>query len=520
MGTVPPTIEDLRALAERYNLTLDDAALASFRGLMIPTLTSYDVVEKLYAEHAPPMPARNYAVPSPAENPLNAWQLYTELSTQAEGPLAGRRVVVKDNIAVAGVPMGNGSRSLQGFVPREDATVVRRLLDAGATIVGKGTCEDLCYSAGSHTAISGPVRNPWDPTRTSGGSSSGPAVLVATGEADLGLGGDQGGSIRIPAAFCGVVGHKPTYGLVPCTGAFSMDNTLDHLGPITRTVRDAALMLTALAGHDPDDPRQDASLRPRDYLKHLDDGVKGLRIGLLAEGFDIPGLSQACVDDSVRNAAYALEQAGARVSTISVPWHRTGMDVWKVIATDGIAWQMIEGNAIGRNWAGRYDPELIAHFGRGRAEHADAFSETVKLVTLNGGYTLGKYHGAHYGMAQNLVPHLIKGYDQALAEVDVLVLPTAPHVATPLPGPAASREEYVIAALGLVPNVAPFDASGHPAIAVPAGRVDGLPVSMMIVGPHHRDDLCLRVARAVETALGGFPPAPAHAPLAATREQS
>ncbi|MBP2472567.1 amidase [Crossiella equi] len=516
MGTVPPTIEDLRRIAERYNLTLSDADLNSFVGLITPSMTSYDVVEHLYAELAPPVPHRRHALPKPEENPLNAWALYTELSTCDTGPLAGRRVVIKDSVAIGGVPMGNGSRSMRGFVPREDATTVRRLLDAGATIVGKGNCEDLCYSAGSHTSAAGPVRNPWDPARNAGGSSSGPAVLVATGEADLGLGSDQGGSIRVPAAFCGVVGHKPTHGLVPCTGAFAMDNTVDHLGPLTRTVRDAALMLGVLAGYDPLDPRQDSGLRVRDYLRHLDDGVRGLRVGLLTEGFDIPGLSESCVDDTVRNAAYALEQAGAQVVEISVPWHRTGLDVWKVIATEGIVWQMIDGNGLGRNWSGRYDPELVAHFGKGRAEHADAFSETVKMFMLNASYSLGKYHGAHYAMAQNLVPHLVKGYDTALAEVDVLVLPTVPHVAKPLPGPDASREEYVGAALAHVPNVAPFDASGHPATAVPAGLVDGLPVSMMIVAPHHRDDLGLRVARAVEASLGGFPPAPST--LAGTRE--
>lgn len=161
---------------------------------------------------------------------------------------------------MAGVPMMNGSRSVDGFVPRRDATVVRRLLDAGATIAGKSVCEDLCFSGASFTSQPGPVRNPWDESRNAGGSSSGSAALVATGEADLALSGDQGGSIRIPSSFCGIVGHKPTHGLVPYTGAFPIERTIDHLGPMARTVADTVLMLTVLAGVDGMDPRQPSDL--------------------------------------------------------------------------------------------------------------------------------------------------------------------------------------------------------------------------------------------------------------------
>ena len=213
--------------------------------------------------------------------------------------------------------MMNGSASVEGYVPRRDATVVTRLLAAGATLAGKAVCEDLCFSGGSHTSRTGPVRNPWDRSRSAGGSSSGSAALVAAGQVDLALGGDQGGSIRIPSAFCGTVGHKPTYGLVPYTGAFPIENTIDHLGPITRTVRDAALMLGVLAGPDGLDPRQRAAVPPADYLAGLEDGVAGLRIGVLTEGFGIPGLSQPGVDDAVRAAIDTLAAAGARVSQVS-----------------------------------------------------------------------------------------------------------------------------------------------------------------------------------------------------------
>src|SRR5258707_1988897 len=164
--------------------------------------------------------------------------------------------------------MMNGSAAVEGFIPRHAATLVNRRLDEGGVITGKAVCEDLCFSGGSHTSATGPVRNPWDNSRSAGGSSSGSAALVAAGHADLALGGDQGGSIRIPAAFCGVVGHKPTHGLVPYTGAVPIEVTLDHPCPITTTVRDAALILRVLAGPDGFDPRQRACPPDRDYPTH------------------------------------------------------------------------------------------------------------------------------------------------------------------------------------------------------------------------------------------------------------
>src|SRR3954451_25031499 len=247
---------------------------------------------ELYPQVAPEARAdREHAVPDGDENPLGAWYVTTDIHGAAEGPLAGRTVAIKDNTAVAGVPMMNGSHTLAGFVPSRDATVVSRLLEAGATLKGKSVCEALCFSGGSHTSVTGPVRNPWDPSRTTGGSSSGSAALVTSGEVDLALGGDQGGSIRMPAAFCGVVGHKPTHGLVPYTGAFPIELTLDHLGPITRTVADAALMLEVLAGRDGLDPRQPADLQPERYVAALDGDVRGMRVGVVAQGFGWAELS-------------------------------------------------------------------------------------------------------------------------------------------------------------------------------------------------------------------------------------
>ena len=508
MAVTPPTSDELAEIAQRYRLGLDAADIESFRAIITGAVTSYDAVERLYAARRPEAPDRAYRWPAEADNELGAWYVTSEIKTAGDGPLAGRRVAIKDNIEVAGLPMMNGSATVEGFVPRRDATVVTRVLDAGATITGKAVCEDLCFSGGSHTSRSGPVRNPWDRTKSAGGSSTGSAALVASGQVDLALGGDQGGSVRIPSSFCGIVGHKPTHGLVPYTGAFPIENTLDHLGPITRSVRDAALLLGVLAGRDGLDPRQRTDPPADGYLAGLDAGVTGVRIGVVEEGFAIPGLSQPGVDDAVRAAIRTLAGAGAAVTEISLPWHRDGLHVWNVIATDGATNQMIDGNAYGMNVPGLYDPELIAHYAQGRRDHAAEMSESLKLTMLLGRYAIDRYDGRHYAMARNLALDLAAAYDTALADADVLVMPTLPIVASTIPAADASREEKITRSLEMIPNTAPFDVSGHPATSVPAGLSDGLPVGLMIVGRRGADGMCLRVAQAYESAVGGFPAPP------------
>ena len=508
MSFTPPSDDDIAAIADRYRFGLGPRDVEAFRELVTGALASYDEVERMYQARVPEPPARVWQWPAEGGNELGAWYVTTQLSTEGQGPLAGRSVAIKDNIEVAGLPMMNGSATVQGFVPRRDATVVTRLLDAGAVITGKSVCEDLCFSGGSHTSRTGPVRNPWNRTRSAGGSSSGSAALVAAGVVDMALGGDQGGSVRIPSAFCGTVGHKPTHGLVPYTGAFPIENTLDHLGPITRTVRDAALMLDVLAGRDGLDPRQRTEPLAGGYLDGLEAGVAGLRIGLVVEGFAIPGLSQPGVDETVRAAVGRLEAAGASVSQISLPWHRDGLHVWSVIATDGAVNQMIDGNAYGMNVPGLYDPELIAHYAEGRSEHGAEMSEALKLTALCGRYILDRYGNRYYAMARNLALELTAAYDAALAGVDVLVMPTLPIVASVIPARGASREEQLARSLEMTANTAPFNVTGHPATSVPAGLHEGLPVGLMIVGRHHADGMCLRVARAYESAAGGFPAPP------------
>ena len=508
MAIRPPVESDLAAVAEVYGLDLSSADIASFVPFASGLVSSWTAVEELYAHTAPtPRSDRPWSRPAEYDNQLGAWYVATDIRETDGGPLAGRTVAIKDNIMVAGVPMMNGSETVEGFVPSRDATVVTRLLAAGATITGKAVCEDLCFSGGSHTSRTGPVRNPWDPTRSAGGSSSGSAALVAAGAVDVALGGDQGGSVRIPSANCGTVGHKPTHGLVPYTGAFPIELTLDHLGPITRTVADAGLVLGVLAGADGLDPRQPPDVTGGDYSAALAGPVEGLRIAVVSEGFGIPDVSQPGVDEAVRAAIVQLRTAGCIVTDVSVPWHLDAMHVWNVIATEGAMVQMIDGNAYGMNYKGLYDPELIEFYGHQWRERAARFSETVKLMIMAGRYAIDTGHGQHYAMARNLAYELRQAYDDALADHDVLVMPTLPHTATTIPAADAPRDES-LAAQPMIGNTAPFDVTGHPATSVPAGLVDGLPAGLMIIGRHFDDGTCLRVAHAIEQASGGFPAPP------------
>jgi amidase len=516
VAVVPPDRDQVKALAGTFGMNPSDAALDVYTPLVAAFLSSYDAVEELYGQIAPQAPTdRPSSRPQAADNPLGAWYVTTDIQGAAEGPLSGYRVAVKDNVEVAGVPMMNGSATLEGFVPSRDATVVSRLLAAGATVAGKAVCEDLCFSGASHTSKTGPVRNPWDTSRTTGGSSSGSAALVAAGEVDIAVGGDQGGSVRMPSAFSGIVGHKPTHGLVPYTGAFPIEMTLDHLGPMTRTVADAALMLQVMAGRDGLDPRQPADVRPQDYVAALGQDVSGLRVGVVAEGFGWPELSEPGVDDTVRAAAARLRELGMTVEDVDLPWHRHALHVWNVIATDGATVQMVEGNGYGYNWEGLYDPELIEYYGRQSRQVPDEWSPTVTAVALTGRWSIEQLQTRHYAMAQNLAHEVRAHYDEALSRYDVLVMPTVPMVATPLVQPDDPLEVSVGRALEMIVNAAPFDVSGHPATSVPAGLSDGLPVGMMIIGKRFEDATCLRVAHAFEQLVGGFPRPPARHAAAA-----
>jgi amidase len=492
-----PASGHIRAAAEYLRLPLSDAEVSAVQDDLVPIVALLRELD----ESPEPLPEIRYPRtpgrrPTRDEDPLNGWAVCTEIAGASSGPLLGHRVAVKDTVCVAGVPMSAGSSTLEGFVPDIDATIVTRILDAGGILAGKANCEYLCYGAGSHTCATGAVRNPYDPSRSAGGSSSGSAVLVASGAVPMAVGGDQGGSIRVPAAHCGIYGMKPTHGLVPYTGVMPVDPSIDHVGPMTATVADNALLLEVLAGPDGLDPRQ-AGTRSHRYTDALGRGVDGLRVGLLVEGFGQP-LAEPGVEQLVRAAVERLAPAGVTVVEVSVPEHRTAMSIWAAIIIEGTTQVGMLGNGA---WTGitGYNPTSLMRAHSAWRSRAHLLSDPIKTGLVAGHYLREVYGGLYYAKAQNLVRTVRERYDAALAEVDVLAMPTVPFVAPPLPD-GRGRTEMSAPGFDPVVNTAPFDCTGHPALSAPCGLRGGMPVGLMFVGRHWDEPTLYRAAEALEKA--------------------
>ncbi len=500
LGTLKlPTIDQLRAVAADLGMTMDDGELGQHRACLESSFAAYNLLDQM-PDELPPVtyPRLPGARPPAAENRYGAWYVKTTIEGAASGKLKGKTVAIKDNILVAGVPMTNGASTLEGYVPDVDATVVTRILDAGGTIAGKTVCESFCFSGGSHTSSSGPVHNPHRMGYSTGGSSSGSAAVVAAGEVPMALGGDQGGSIRMPSAWCGIYGMKPTHGLVPYSGIMPIETTLDHTGPMTATVEDNALLLEVLAGPDGLDPRQCGALA-KPYREALGRGARGLRIAVVDEGFGhANSLGQS--DAVVREAADRFHGLGAEVDRVSIPLHAAGLAIWLPIGAEGGTMQMMLGNGYGFNWQGLYvNPLLDAHSGwRGRA---DELSETLKNTMLLGHYMVTRHRGHYYAKAQNLVRRLRAAYDAVLAQYDLLLMPTTPMPATPMPAANAPTAEIIQRGLEMIANAAPFDCTYHPAMSIPCGLVDGLPIGAMLVGRMHDEETIYRAAGAFEAGV-------------------
>src|SRR4051794_12755731 len=372
-----PSLEQLGEVASELGLSLPEAELAAHHQSLLGAFEAYSRLDRMPDElppvSYPRLPGRR---PTAEENRYGAWYVKTEVAGAATGKLRGKSVALKDNICLAGVPMMNGASTMVGYVPDVDATVATRILDAGGTIVGKTVCEYFCFSGGSHTSATGPVHNPHRMGYSAGGSSSGSAAVVAAGEVPMALGGDQGGSIRIPAAFCGIYGLKPTHGLVPYTGIMPIELTLDHTGPMTGNVEDNALLLEVLAGPDGLDPRQSAAATAKPYREALTRGGTGLRIAVVEEGF---GHAQSLpqVDAIVRDAAQRFKGLGATVETVSIPMHKHGAAIWLAILAEGATMQMMLGNGFGFNWQGLYVTSML-DFHSGWRSRADELSDSLK----------------------------------------------------------------------------------------------------------------------------------------------
>jgi amidase len=491
-----PTPDQLRIVAAQCGLALTDEDVTSFRGLMQGSVDAYNAVAAMPDEvpivRYPRTPGYR---PASEDNPRNAWYRRSIVKGASSGKLKGKTVALKDNIMLAGVPMMNGSSTLEGFVPDFDATIVTRMLDAGAEIVGKVHCESFCMSGGSHTNSTGPVHNPHKMGYSAGGSSSGSAVVVALGEVDMAIGGDQGGSIRMPSSFSGTYGMKPTWGLVPYTGIMPIEIFVDHTGPMTANVADNALLLEVLAGDDGYDPRIKAP-KVQDYTKALGTGAKGLKIAIVKEGFEQAG-AETEVNESVKEAAKRLRGLGATVDDVSIPMHLVAPAIWMPIGTEGMTQTMMVGDGYGLSRSDLYSTALM-DFHRGWRGQADSLSETTKLMLMFGTYINNNFGPRYYGKALNISRRLTAAYDKVLESYDLLLMPTTPMKATPLPAPDANREEIIGRAFEMITNTAPFDITHHPAMSLPCGMVDGLPVGLMLVGRHFEEPTIYRAAHAFE----------------------
>jgi aspartyl-tRNA(Asn)/glutamyl-tRNA(Gln) amidotransferase subunit A len=407
------------------------------------------------------------------------------------GPLDGVPLGVKDVFCTRGVRTTCGSKILEGFVPPYDATVVARLLGAGAVILGKLNMDEFAMGSSTENSAYFTTRNPWDLSRVPGGSSGGSAAAVAADLAAAALGTDTGGSIRQPAAFCGNVGLKPTYGRVSRFGLVAFASSLDQVGPFAKDVLDAALMLQAIAGHDPMDSTS-AAIPVPDYAAELDRGVRGLRVGIPAEYF-IEGLD-AEVEAAVRAAIETLKGLGAKTESVSLPHTEYGLAAYYLIAPAECSSNLAryDGVKYGLRVPGARD--LIDMYSRTRGA---GFGAEVKRRVMLGTYALSAgYYDAYYGKAQKVRTLVQRDFQKAFERVDVIVAPTTPSAAFKM----GEKKDPLSMYLNDVFTI-PVNLAGLPGLSVPAGFTkSGLPVGLQVIGKAFDEATLLRTAKAYEAA--------------------
>jgi len=492
-----PTVDELRKISNELNFHLGDSELNVFvRYFEREVSPAFAALESAKNEAMHPITRDHGHFPSKEENQFGAWAWKCSIKGNSRGLLSGKKIALKDNVSLAGVPMTNGTAIMKDYIPRVDSEVARRIITAGGEIVGKATCENFCWTGGSFTSYPQRVLNPHNTEFMAGGSSSGSAALVAAGEVEMAIGADQGGSIRIPSSWCGVYGLKPTYGLVPYTGVITGEMTFDHVGPIGKTVEDVAMLLQAVAGRDGQDPRQ--SLTPVElpgYFDSIDPNISGLKIGLVREGFGWKE-SEPDVEERVRKSAYKFEELGAKVDEVSIPIHRTAGMLMMGIDMEG-SWRALKNNGVNFGAMGFQDEDLGPYLGVRLYSGEGDISANTKLIALFGEYMIRNYHGRFYAKSQNIRPSVRKAYNDALDSFDLLLMSTTPQKAQPFP----KLDDFIgmiLAGWNMTSNVAPFDYTGHPAMNVPCGTSDGLPVGMMIVGRHFAEQTILNAALAFE----------------------
>lgn len=495
-----PSQEQIRELAAMEYLHLTDQEVREMEAVIDEGLKLIDRLDEL------PVPEievkykerdKGY-VPTPEENPYNAFIRKCLVKGAPSGKLAGKRVGLKDNLRVAGVPMTNASRLLHGYVPDIDATVVERLLDAGATIVGKLNMDDFASAGTGETSAYAPPRNPRNPQYSAGGSSGGSGAAVASGEVDIALGVDEGGSGRIPAAWCGVTSIKATHGLVPTFGLTYMDHTLDFICPIARTVAEVALTLEVIAGDDPKDPQWvRGPIEVEEYSKALNRDVSGLRLGIIRESMDWD-VAEKDVVKAVRDGVKRLESLGASAQEVSVAFWPDSWAIWNGFASHSAS-AMIESDLEGYWRGGICDVRWQQAFGHARRNSSDSFPPHLKVWMVMGKYLRREYCNTYFSKAQNLRVAMTQQVDRLLDEVDVLVTPTIPMKAYKLLTTTPNLQEFVRRGPSMVHNTAPTNVTGHPSLSVPCGTGDhGLPIGIQFIGKKFEESLLFRVGYTFE----------------------
>jgi aspartyl-tRNA(Asn)/glutamyl-tRNA(Gln) amidotransferase subunit A len=406
------------------------------------------------------------------------------------GPLAGVPVALKDNLCTEGIPTTCSSRILAGWMPPYDATVVSRLRCAGAVPVGKTNLDEFAMGSSTENSAFGPTRNPWDTTRVPGGSSGGSAAAVASGMVPLAFGSDTGGSIRQPASLCGIVGVKPTYGVVSRYGLIAFASSLDQIGPFAATVADAALGLEVVAGHDPMDSTS-LDLPSPQLLASLDDGVSGTRIGIV-EDF-LSDVSPEC-REAVVAAGEALAAAGANVDRVKIPELLLGLPAYYIIAPAEASSNLSRYDGV--RYGLRVDgPDAETMNARTRGE---GFGPEVKRRIMIGTYALSAgYYDAYYGQAQKARTLVIRAFEAAYRSFDVLLTPTTPSVAFPFGSKVDDPIQMYMCDVCSIPS----SLAGHPAVSVPfALSPEGLPVGVQVLAPALGETVMMRVAASLEAA--------------------
>jgi amidase len=501
-----PTLDDVKTLAALDSIQLEAGEAEQLLPVVAGLVSTVDRTDGLdLAELGLPSSnreTRSYQ-PSRDEDPFNVFISKCRVEGAAEGPLVGYTVGLKDNISLVGVPTTNGSR-ITPYMPSLDAVVVERILAAGGTIVGKLNMDDFGTTGTGETSAFGPPRNPVNPSHSAGGSSGGSGAAVRAGEVDLALGVDQGGSGRIPAAFCGVVAVKATHGLVPSFGITHIDHTLDCITPIARTVGDAARFLEVIAGRDWRDPQWvRGEIRTGSYAAAVT-GVDGLSVAVIEEAWS-EAICSPAVLDGARRAARVLEEGGATVTRISLPLWEYALAIFQPYIACLVA-NMFRSEGIGYGHLGAVDADVVEGLANAGGVESSKLAKQLKCWVIADRYLHDRYANAPYARLQNLRIVFREQVSRALQDYDLLLTPTLPLTAPRLLEGNPSFSEISGRTSGsLVYNTAPLNLSGHPALSIPSGADDaGLPTAVQLVAAHFDEATAFRAAFELEKALGPF----------------